>query len=393
MANTIFTATAAAGGSASALVPHAAADKRYAEMIIFGSAAMGDTLMGVFQFRPDGSFHTINYVASGRIESRYSNGDVLFTQAPVYGPDDVIGFATDRVTGDVWVSKNGAYLKGGDPATGAGAVGRLTFNSEIYFGVSFLTKGLSCVLFTAATKYPKPSGFIEWESGNAPPVDDSTPNQFDFPDVTARSESGSTTTPGVNIRGFNTPITVALTWSGTQEDIDGIVVNGAFLGTGVYSAEIVDGDLVAFQYTPAGGAHSTLFTVTAGGVTDTFTVTTTATKFDVIPTPSAITRAEQNTTITSIVELRPRGGTPPYLVELRVPPGSEDFVVNPSGSRSLNAAQVLNVEITTTASTAQTFAAELEIIGSDSAGETDQQLWPISHEHTVASAGGGDGMR
>ena len=97
---------------------------------------------------------------------------------------------------------------------------------------------------------------------------DSTPDAFDIPNKTGVTPGATTTTDAVTVSGINTSVTAATT-------LGTIVKNGS--DTGAASATVSSGDTVAIRVTASSSYNATSSgTATIGGVTDTFSISTTA---------------------------------------------------------------------------------------------------------------------
>lgn len=133
---------------------------------------------------------------------------------------------------------------------------------------------------------------------------DTTPNAFDFtPNVTGAALSTLTTASNITIAGINASTPVSVTGAGAE-----ISINGGAWGT---SGNITAGQTLGLRLTSsATPATAITATVTVGGVTDTWSVTTlaadtTPTAFDFTPNvtganPSTLTAAANTVTIAGI---------------------------------------------------------------------------------------------
>lgn len=97
---------------------------------------------------------------------------------------------------------------------------------------------------------------------------DSTPNAFSFVDVTGARRNKAVTSGSVAISGINVAVPIAVSGSGVKYSKNG----GAFTTS---PGTIVNGDQIRLQLVASGTANTTLnATVTIGGVTDVWSVTT-----------------------------------------------------------------------------------------------------------------------
>lgn len=83
--------------------------------------------------------------------------------------DDVVGVAVDMDAGKLWWSKNGAWLQGGDPATGSTPKYSNLAGNTIFPAASVTsTNNAVTANFGGPFSYPIPSGFSSW--GDPPPA-------------------------------------------------------------------------------------------------------------------------------------------------------------------------------------------------------------------------------
>ncbi len=102
-------------------------EKRYFEIVYVTSGSFGDGVRDEYGMSRsvagnEPSVQGIGYRRTGSIRVE----GLLVTSGSTLTANDVLGFAFDLSTRKVWVSLNGVWVGGGDPAAGTGEIGTLT---------------------------------------------------------------------------------------------------------------------------------------------------------------------------------------------------------------------------------------------------------------------------
>lgn len=153
--------------------------KRYIEYKIIATPTPAAVFVGLANINLD--VNNSNPVPSGDAQILWrGNGTVWFESTPsgnslTYAANDVCCLAIDRDTGKVWINKNnGAWLGGGDPATGATPTGTIASGLASY--PLHITDNAPAGSFnvrihgdSSNQDFSPPSGFSSWTSASANP--------------------------------------------------------------------------------------------------------------------------------------------------------------------------------------------------------------------------------
>jgi hypothetical protein len=141
--------------------------KRYFEIRYVTSGAFGDGVRDEYGMSRsvagnEPSVQGIGYRRTGSIRVEGS----LVTTGSTLSANDVLGFAVDLSTRKVWVSLNGAWVGGGDPAAGTGEIG--TLPAGTYQPHASSESGSPCTVTLNASAsnlvYSPPAGFTAWST-------------------------------------------------------------------------------------------------------------------------------------------------------------------------------------------------------------------------------------
>lgn len=380
MSNTRFLATASpAGGPAIVLARHITQDKRYAELVPYGTPDVdgtGDIVITV-QMDGNGGLQQVKYHSGGDIE--YLVGGVVqsVAQSMAYGADDVIGIATDRVSGKVAISKNGAWAAGANPESGA-ALFQLTLNTDIQIVVSRLPKGMGIASYTLGTNYNRPLNHTTFEG-----VSDTAPDSFSFPTVVTAQPNSTATSASVTPINYSSPAPISVT-NGSYS-----INGGAFTNQ---PGTIQPGQSVRAQgLSGANASDARTVTLTIGGVSGTFNIVVQATTplgLTANPTSSSASRnLETSTSLSTVVQFTPSGGNAPYRLEMfevsgsgiSAAPSSQNIAAGASASVTFSSSR------TTDGSYSKTWRARV----TDSIGATYSVDVPVTHQYFTNSGPGG----
>lgn len=120
-------------------------------------------------------------------------GSVAYNGGVAFSAGDVVGVAYDPGTGKIWISRNGTWLNGGDPAAGTSPLGTVSAKpaSQVPSGVSYNNRnivfnfgqgGQSGLTYDSASggsfKYTPPTGFKALSSANLPTPAIVRPSQY-----------------------------------------------------------------------------------------------------------------------------------------------------------------------------------------------------------------------
>lgn len=304
---------------------------------------------------------------------------------------------TDKVTAEPSTSYSTSLVPTGyDYASwsvtgGEGSINGSTWatSGSITSGQTFYIRGTSSSSFSAAINVTATIGGVSDIFSITTRAADTTPNGFSFTDVTSASLSTVYTSNTITITGLEPNYSVTVSASGGTVDAGTSALSGTYAASKTVTASATGTIVVAAQVTSSGSFSTAVnCTVTIGGVSDVYSVTTRAAD----TTPNAfsftdVTSASLSTVYTSNT-VTVSGLEPNYSITVSASGGTR---VVDAGTSALSGTFASSKTVTTSASGTLVVAARLTTSAlASTATDCTVTIGGVSDTYTVTTQASGE---